>query len=73
MISSTLMGKLKANARRSSRVNCDTLTPGGKPAMLAAASAAKDFRFRSLLEDPDPEGPGKPALEDEGPDILEPM
>ena len=55
MISRTLIGKLKPNARRSSRDSCDTLIPGVNPAMLAAASAAKDFRFRSLLEDPDPE------------------
>lgn len=74
MISRTLIGKLKPNARRSSRDSCDTLIPGGKPAMLAAASAAKDFRFRSLLEDPDPEpeGPGNPA-DDELADIVDPM
>ena len=64
MISWTDMGKLRPNARRSSRVNCDTLTPGGNPAILAAASAAKDFRFLSRFVDPDPEGPGMPADED---------
>ena len=67
------MGKLKAKALLSSRVICDTLTPGGRPAIAAAvaASAAAIFRFRSLLlcrTEWAPEGPGIPGV-----DVAEPI
>ena len=68
MISWTEIGKLKPKARRSSRVICETLTPGGSPAKTAAASADADLRLRSRFElidtpDEEPLGPGMPGVD----------